>query len=116
MKGFRLAIFGLSMMIITVFYSCDKEDGDNTEHTVVNTTWIYSNEESGGKNIFTFKDETNVSFTQEWVDSGEDKSETKEGTYEYGHPDISITIGSKVYSGTVDETAMTLSGYVYNKQ
>ena len=116
MKRFRFAIIGLTILTMTGFYSCDKDDEVVNEYTVVNSTWIYTNEDSGGKNIFSFTDEINVSFTQEWFDSGVLNSETKEGTYEYGHPDISITIGSKVYSGTVDGTTMTLGGFIYHKQ
>ena len=116
MKRFRFAIVGLVVLTMTGLYSCEKESNDDTEYSVKNTTWIYTNDDGDGKNIFTFTDETNASFTQEWVDSGVEKSETKEGTYEYSHPDISITVGSKVYSGTVDGNTMNLGGFIYNRQ
>lgn len=116
MKKFKFVIIGLVVLTMTGLYSCEKEEGDDTEYSVVNTTWIYTNDDGDGKNIFTFTDDTNASFTQEWVDSGEEKSETKEGSYEYSHPDISITIGSKVYSGSVDGNTMNLGGFIYNKQ
>lgn len=120
MKKIRLTIITLTLLMIAGLYSCDSDGGkekeQEQEYSVVNTTWVYSSD-SGGKNTFTFTDESEATFKQDWIDSGEEKSETKDATYEYEHPEIAITVGSKIYSGTIEEDVMTIGGaYEYKKQ
>lgn len=117
MKKTKFIFLGLLISLTATFYSCEKEDGGEKQtYSILGTSWIYSDAESGGKNTFEFTDEQSVSFTQDWVDTGVEYTETQDGTYSYNHPSVSITVGSKEYDGIIDGESMIIGGFVYKKQ
>ncbi len=117
MKKLNLITLGLFISLMATFYSCKKDKDVVIEtYSISGTTWIYSDDSDGGKNTFMFTSEELVSFKQDWIDTGVEHTETKEGTYVYNHPSVTITVGGKEYAGTVDGETMTIGGFVYHKQ
>lgn len=118
MKKSNLIILGLLIYLTASLHSCKKDDDTVIEtHSLSGTVWIYTADTSdGGKNTFAFTNGEAVSFKQDWIDTGVEYTETKEGTYVYNHPSVTITVGSKEYAGTVNGETMTIGGGIYHKQ
>jgi len=105
------------LLSVTVsFFSCSKDDDKAETQSLVGTTWTFTDSSSGGSNTFGFVDETKANFTQVWTDTGVEYTDTKEATYTYDHPNVTIDVQGKQYGGTVSGETMNIGGFIYNKQ
>ncbi|MCM1300120.1 MAG: hypothetical protein NC250_06050 [Alistipes senegalensis] len=87
--------FALAAVVALAFVGCSDDDKDDakSENGLVGTTWeYYESNESGGylHDTFAFKKNGNVTWTESWLEFGDQGTDVINGTYTYSEPNLSM--------------------------